>query len=700
MKPASSLRLGAHFIDGGVDFALWAPAADSVEVALIDGDGRETKFALAHREGPIWHGHLSGVKVGQRYGYRVYGPWRPEQGWRFNPKKLLIDPYTHLLHGELQLGPEIYGHSAIDHLGDGDLTIQDQRDSLSFVPLSVVTDHAPRVIHRPQVPWNQTIIYEAHLRALTLNNPEIPVEERGTYKALGHSSTIAHLKHLGVTAIELMPIQHFLTEPTLRARGRENFWGYNPIAFSAPHRNYASTEDPITELQHAVDTLHENGIEVLLDLVYNHTAEGGKDGPTLSFRGIDNKTFYRHQVDDHYEDYTGCGNTVDTRRPFVTRMIIDSLHWWSEVIGVDGFRFDLTTALARGRNEIDTHGPLIAAIAADPILRERKVIAEPWDTAGYALGEFPYPWREWNDHYRDSVRQFWLGNPARGFSEGVADFARRLSGSHDIFYFRGPTSSINFITAHDGFTLHDLVTFQEKRNFQNGEENRDGSDQNRSWNLGIEGEVRDERINELRHRLKKSLLATLMLSSGVPMISMGDEVSRTQSGSNNAYSFDPNQPIDSEKNFFGGQLLDWSPPVTARDITDSLASLIKIRKRFVVERISDFFTGNLDLGTKRKDVAWFRRNGHEMDEENWHQGDRRYLALFIESSAEEGLLLFLNGDVVDHQFTLPDERWGDSYRSLFDSSVADEHFSPEIKRPGDHSIVLAHGAQVWLVKKT
>jgi glycogen operon protein len=303
---------------------------------------------------------------------------------------------------------------------------------------------------------------------------------------------------------------------------------------------------------------------------------------------------------------------------------------------------------------------LISAIAADPILRERKLIAEPWDTAGYALGEFPYPWREWNDHYRDAIRQFWLGNPARGFSEGVADIARRFSGSHDIFYFRGPTSSINFITAHDGFTLHDLVTYETKKNLPNGEENRDGSNQNRSWNLGREGEVRDDRINELRHRLKKSLLATLLLSSGVPMISMGDEVSRTQAGSNNAYSIDPHQPIESEVNFHGGQFLDWEPSVTARDLTDSLASLIRIRKTFVVERIADFFTGNLDLGTKRKDVAWFRRNGLEMDEENWHQGDRRYLAVFIESNTEQGLLLFLNGDLLDHEFTLPDAQWGDS----------------------------------------
>lgn len=700
MKPASTLRLGAYPVADGVDFAIWAPAAESVEVGLVDHDGRETRFALAHREGPIWHGHLSGVEVGQRYGYRIYGPWRPEQGWRFNPRKILIDPYAHLLAGELIRAPEIYGHAAIDQLGDGDLNVQDSRDSLGFVPLSVVTSSSPRTIHRPNRPWSETVIYEAHLRSLTIANPAIPEEERGSYKALGAPSTIEYLSGLGATAIELLPIQHFLTEPALHERGRENFWGYNPIAFTAPHRAYAVSADPIAELQEAVDNLHSAGIEVILDLVYNHSAEGGKDGPTLSFRGIDNKTFYRHQVDDHYDDFTGCGNTIDARRPFVTRMIIDSLHWWSEVIGVDGFRFDLTTALSRGRNEIDTHGPLISAIAADPILRERKLIAEPWDTAGYALGEFPYPWREWNDHYRDSVRQFWLGNPARGFSEGVADIAKRLSGSHDIFYFRGPTSSINFITAHDGFTLHDLVTFHEKRNHPNGEENRDGSPHNRSWNVGVEGETKDDAINEIRHRLKKSLLATLLLSSGVPMITMGDEVSRSQAGSNNAYSIDPHQPFDSEANFHGGLLLNWNPTPIQQDLRASLASLINIRKRFMVERISEFFTGNLDFGTKRKDVAWFRRNGEEMDEENWHQGDRRYLAVFIEANAEQGLLLFLNGDLVDHQFTLPGDQWGDSYRSLFDSAVADELFTPKIQRAGDKSIVAAHGAQVWLVHRT
>ncbi|MEY3455390.1 MAG: hypothetical protein RLZZ92_510, partial [Actinomycetota bacterium] len=526
MRPADPRVLGAVVTAEGTNFSLWAPAADAVELCLfneVGGELTETRFSLAHRDGPIWHGYLAGVKAGQRYGYRVYGPWRPDQGWRFNPNKLLIDPYAHQLSGDLVGAPEIFGHAAIDELGNGTLEIQDHRDSAPFVPLSVVTGEHLREINRPNTPWNKTLIYEAHVRGLTYRNLEIPESERGTYKALAHPSVIAHLKHLGVTAIELLPIHHFLSETSVRARGRVNHWGYNPIAFSAPHLAYAATDNPIQELQESVAALHSAGIEVILDVVYNHTAEEGKSGPTLSFRGIDNKTFYRHLIDDQYEDVTGCGNTLDTRRPFVTRMIIDSLHWWSEVIGVDGFRFDLTTALARNGG-IDTYGPLISSLTADPILRERKLIAEPWDTAGYALGDFPYPWREWNDAYRDAVRQFWLADSARGHSNGVSDLASRLAGSNDIFYFRGPTSSINFITAHDGFTLNDLVTYQEKHNEINQEGNNDGSNQNRSWNVGVEGATEDQDISAIRASLKKSLLATLMISSGVPMLTMGDEV--------------------------------------------------------------------------------------------------------------------------------------------------------------------------------
>lgn len=701
MKPADPHFLGANPVSGGVNFAIWAAAADAVELCLFDSGERpnETRFSLQHKEGPIWHGHLAGVKAGQRYGYRIYGPWRPEHGWRFNPEKLLIDPYAHLLEGEVRYTPEIYGHQSIDHYGNGDLNLRDDRDSAHAIPYSIVTESRARAIKRPQISWSDTVIYEAHVRGLTLLNEDIDPHIRGTYQALSHPSTIEYLHKLGITTLELMPIQHFMSEPSLIAKGRENFWGYNPIAFSAPHRKYAATSEPIVELQRSIDLLHEAGIEVILDLVYNHTAEGGKGGPTLSWRGIDNKTFYRQIVDDYYEDLTGCGNTIDTRRPFVTRMIIDSLHWWAQVIGVDGFRFDLTTALARGKNEIDTHGALISAISADPILRDRKLIAEPWDAAGYALGEFPHPWREWNDHYRDSLRQFWLGNPARGYSDGVADIARRLSGSHDIFYYRGPTSSINFITAHDGFTLHDLTTYQDKRNEPNGEENRDGSESNRSWNAGVEGESSNQKVNEVRHRLKKSLAASLLFSAGVPMITMGDEVSRTQKGSNNAYSSSPGHDLNSSENFGGGQFLNWSPTPLQRDLFDTFAALIEIRKIYMVDLITDFFTGNLDFGTKRKDLAWFRRNGEEMDQENWHQGDRRYLAMFIEATSDQALLLLLNGDEIDHQFTFPNQSWSDSLRCIFDSSIAMEHFAPQIKKPSEQTVVKAHGVQIWLLHR-
>ena len=703
MRPADPNHLGAHVTEGGTNFALWAPAAESVELCLIDEkDGvlLETRFALAHREGPTWHGYLAGVRAGQRYGYRVYGPWNPDQGWRFNPAKILIDPYAHLLDGHVKYSPEIFGHHAADGLGTGDPRIQDHRNSLGYVPLSVVTDHRPRPIHRPNHSWKRTIIYEAHVRGFTLRNESIPPEERGTYKALGHPSTIDYLQRLGITALELLPIHHSLTEVGVRARGRLNHWGYNPIAFSAPHRSYAATADPIKELQDSIDALHSAGIEVFLDVVYNHTAEEGKSGPTYSFRGIDNKTFYRGIADDFYEDVTGCGNTIDTRRPFVTRMIIDSMHWWTQVIGVDGFRFDLATALARNGSGIDTHGPLMSAITSDPILRERKLIAEPWDTAGYALGDFTHPWREWNDAYRDSVRQFWLADSAAQEGHGVSELASRLAGSNDIFYYRGPTSSINFITAHDGFTLHDLLTYSKKRNQPNGEDNRDGNDNNRSWNCGVEGESTELEINKLRFGLKKSLLATLLLSSGVPMITMGDEVSRTQSGSNNAYSLADELPWDHPENFNGGWTLPWRHDEEQSDLFETVAALTRIRLSYLVELIDEFFTGKFDPATKRKDLAWFHRDGLEMTQHTWQDNSIRYLALCIDASHKQGLYLILNSDHDSHEFTLPNATWGDSFRSVFDSTAKIAEFNPALKRPSDTTTVAAHSIQVWLVNRS
>ena len=702
VKAADSGKLGATLVEGGTDFALWAPAAEAVEVCLFNNDESgeltETRFSLAHRDGPIWHGHLAGIGAGQRYGFRVYGPWEPARGLRFNPEKILIDPYANLISGTLMHRPEIFGHQAIDELGNGDTDKQDLRNSAPFVPLSVVASIRKPEVKHPHIPWNKTIIYEAHVRGFTFRNQAIPESERGTYKALSHQSVITHLQKLGITTLELMPIHHFLTETSLRSRGRINHWGYNPIAFSAPHSPYAATDDPISELQETVAKLHEAGIEVILDVVFNHTAEEGKTGPTLSFRGIDNKAFYRHISDDQYEDLTGCGNTLDTRNPFVTRMITDSLRWWAEVIGVDGFRFDLTTALARSRSEIDTASALVSAISADPILRDLKLIAEPWDIKGYALGDFPHPWREWNDAYRDAVRQFWLADSAQGFSAGVSDLASRIAGSNDVFYFRGPTSSINFVTAHDGFTLTDLVSYLEKHNEPNLEGNQDGSNQNRSWNVGIEGPTDDIAINSLRHRLKKSLLATLMISSGVPMLTMGDENDRSQSGSNNAYSLNPNLPWDAPENFHGGWTLSWNNQNT--DLLETLSSLSSIRARYISEIIDEFFTGSLDQGTKRKDIAWFHRDGLEMIGQNWQDNSLRHLSFIMDATHKQGLFVILNGDSEAHSFTLPNAIWGESYRTVFDSAMVENEFSPQLSKPSDQTLVQPHSVQIWFVNRS
>ena len=698
--------LGSHLTHEGTNFAIWAPSASKVELCLIDlVDGKfvETRHELVDRNGPIYHGYFQGVRAGQRYGFRVYGPWEPEKGWRFNPNKLLIDPNAHTVVGELQYVPQIYAHVATDGIGTGDLTVMDTRDNLEFVPHSVVVASTRVSDTRPITSWSKTIIYEAHVRGLTEFNHQIPEEERGTYKALGHPSTIAYLQTLGITALELLPIHQFITEPAIAARGRVNHWGYNAIAFSAPHSGYAATDDPVRELREAVAKLHEAGIEVLLDVVYNHTAEGGVGGPTLSFRGIDSRNFYRRATEDTYDDFTGCGNTVDVRRPHVVRMIIDSLHWWCEEIGIDGFRFDLAAALARSHDEIDGISALIVAMVADPVLRERKLIAEPWDTRGYALGYFPYPWREWNDKYRDALRKFWLAEAGGAAPTGVGELATRLSGSHDIFAYRGPTSTINFLTAHDGFTLNDVVTYTRKHNEPNGENNRDGSDANYSWNAGIEGVTNHFTINEIRHRLEKSMLACLLLSAGIPMITMGDEVGRTQMGSNNAYSL-PNtsdiEQLQGESAFNGGWALSWKYDAHQIDTLETTISLIQLRKNYLMPVARMFFTGQLDLNTSRKDLAWFTRSGVEMTQTDWDKLDNRNLMMYVEAGEDRGLLLMFNGSIIQKEFTLPGNHIGDSFRSVFDSAENVLHYSPRLAAPGSKVILQAHAVQVWLVNRT
>lgn len=701
MLPADPRTLGATPTEGGTNFAIWSNAADAIELCLfneVNGALVETRFAMSHRNGPIWHGYLAGVRTGQRYGYRVYGPWQPEHGVRFNDAKLLIDPYTHLLDGELSYVPEIYGHVASDGTGAGDVSVRDRRDSAGAVPLSVVTDYRARDIHRPLVPWAKTIIYEAHVQGLTAKNSQIPDNERGTYKGLGHSSTIAHLKSLGITALELLPIAASLTEPAIWDRGRRNYWGYNSIAFSAPHRAYAASDDPISELQWAVDQLHTAGIEVILDVVYNHTAEGGIGGPTLSYKGIDNKAYYRSGGHGNYVDVTGCGNTFAASNPHSVRQIIDSLRWWVEVIGVDGFRFDLATALYTSDSAFNSS--LMSAIESDSVLRNFKMIAEPWDIARYSLGDFPHPWREWNDVYRDSVRQFWLGDLARGFGEGVSDIASSISGSSSIFHYRGPTSSINFIAAHDGFTLHDMVTYNKKNNSPNLENNADGSDSNRSWNVGTEGESEEVGINTVRHRLKKSMLATLMLSSGVPMLNMGDEVSRSQNGSNNGYSLPIAFNQESVATFNGGWVLPWDLDTAAQDILATVQSLSQIRQTYLADVASEFFTGIVDQGTKRKDIAWFSLGGREMRDDHWADEEKRSITVFVEADPTRGLLLLMNSSTQETIFTLPDHQWGETFRCIFNAAKDVATYEPVIAPPGAKIAVPQHSAQVWLVSRT
>lgn len=695
MLPADPRTLGSTVTQGGANFALWSNGADAVELCLfneINGKWIETRFAMSHRNGPIWHGYLAGVRHGQRYGYRVYGPWLPAQGLRFNAAKLLLDPYAHRVEGELNYCPEIYGHVATDASGNGDLNQQDPRDSAGKTLYSVVTAHPVREIKRPLIPWAKTVIYEAHVRGLTALNTQIPENERGTYKALGHPSTIAHLKSLGVSAVELLPIAQSITEPVIHARGLLNHWGYNSLLFTAPHREYASTTDPITELQWAVDQLHSAGIEVILDVVYNHTAEGGVAGPTLSYKGIDGNAYYRQDSHGNYEDVTGCGNTFAASRPHAVRQIIDSLRWWIEVIGVDGFRFDLTTALYTSDSAFNSS--LMAAIGADSVLRNFKMIAEPWDISRYSLGDFPHPWREWNDAYRDSARQFWLGDLARGYGEGVSDIASSISGSSNIFHYRGPTSSINFVAAHDGFTLHDMVTYNHKHNLANLENNADGSGSNRSWNVGHEGETNDPTIRQIRHRLKKSLLATLMLSSGVPMLNMGDEVSRSQSGSNNGYSLPLNDTTTNT-----GWALPWDLDKDQSDILMAVKSLAQIRDTYLADVASEFFTGAVDMGTNRKDIAWFSLGGLEMNDDHWRDEEKRSITVFIEADPKRGLLLMLNSSGEDTVFTLPDTGWGETFRCIFDGSQRVDTYEPVIQAPSVKVLVPAHSVLIWLTSR-
>ncbi|HEY4570520.1 MAG TPA: glycogen debranching protein GlgX [Kribbella sp.] len=653
-------RLGAVVQTDGTTFTLWAPAAERVELALLADDGSQRNLDLT-RTGEYWTGFVPGVGAGQRYGFRAHGPFNPSHGLRFNPSKLLLDPYARAVDGELDFrNPVIYDSS------DG--------DSAGHVPVGVVVAESapPPPISKP-VHWGETVIYELHTKGFTKLHPDVPERQRGTYAGLANPSVIRYLTELGVTSVELLPIHHFLTEPSIAARGLPNYWGYNTLAFFAPHAPYSSAGsrgEQVAEFKAMVAAFHAAGIEVILDVVYNHTAEGGFDGPTLSFRGIDNRAYYRLAHGAAMYDVTGTGNSVDTSHPQVRRLVMDSLRYWVEQMGVDGFRFDLAVTLVRNeRHEVDIPDhPFLAEVAADPVLGRVKLIAEPWDVGpfGYQVGNFGPPWSEWNGKFRDSVRDVW-----RNTSDGVKDLAYRLSGSSDLYGDDGryPYASINFVTAHDGFTIRDLVSYNHKHNEANHEDNRDGTDDNRSWNCGVEGETNDRRVIALRKRQMANLMSTLILSTGVPMITAGDECGRTQHGNNNAYC------QDSEISWF-----DWSLPTVWSDHLELTKKLLALRAAHPALRQWHYFSGGPVVPGGRKDLSWIAPHGGEMTDADWFDGNLRTIGMFLAGDAlratdaegnaltDSSFLLALNATPETRQVVVPDASWAPAYEVVLDTS--------------------------------
>ena len=658
--PGSSPRLGATPLSDGTRFAIYADHATAVDLCLFDGDepgARERRLPMEDRPHGLWTLHVPGVGVGQRYGYRVHGPWEPTQGHRHNPDKLLLDPNAHAVDGAVTWSPEVFGH-LVDESFSGDTSIRDTRDSAPFVPRSVVVAQdrykwSDRFMRR--VPWSETFVYEMHVRGATMRHPDIPEHLRGTYAGVAHPAFLDHLERIGVTAVELLPIHSFTDEVHLARNGLTQYWGYNTLNFFSPHAAYASVDDPqgvVDEVKAMVDALHSRNIEVLLDVVYNHTAEQSKEGGTLSFRGIDNASYYRLDGWGQDVDVTGCGNTMDLRDIASLRLTLDSLRHWVRNYHVDGFRFDLAVALARGRDDSYYEGhPFLMALRADPLLSQVKLIAEPWDVGinGWRTGQFPPPFAEWNDRYRDVVRTFWLPDVAVGSANahGVRDIATRLAGSEDLFgrQDRGPLASVNYVASHDGYTLADTTAYQRKHNEANGEHNRDGHGDNRSWNHGVEGLTADETILRRRRRSVRNLLATTLLSTGTPMLCAGDEFGRTQGGNNNAY----NQ--DNETSW-----LDWDHSSTQENLIDTVAFLSQLRADHRVFRQSTFFTDTRPSSQDRRvDVRWYGRYGELMTPESWNDPTCRVLQMMLigEGLDATSFLLVLQGKHETDDVTLP-----------------------------------------------
>jgi len=675
--PGSAYPLGATFDGTGTNFALFSEVAERVELCLFDEDGTETRVSLPEVDGFVWHGYLPTVGPGQHYGYRVHGPYDPSAGLRCNPAKLLIDPYAKALSRSAESAVD-WDESLFAYRFN-DPSQRNDTDSAPHMPKSVVVspffDWAED--RHPCTPYNETVIYEAHVRGLTITHPEIEPEMRGTYAGLAHPVMIDHLTKLGVTAVELMPVHQFIADHHLVEVGLTNYWGYNTVAFLAPHNGYASAsttgpraEDVVNQFKAMVRTLHAEGIEVILDVVYNHTAEGNHKGPTLSLRGIDNAAYYRLVDDDlkYYMDYTGTGNSLNVRNPHTLQLIMDSLRYWVTEMHVDGFRFDLASTLAREFYDVDRLSAFFDLVQQDPTISQVKLIAEPWDVGpgGYQVGNFPPLWTEWNGKYRDTVRDFWRGEPGT-----LGEFGYRLTGSSDLYQEDGrrPYASINFVTAHDGFTLTDLVSYNHKHNEANGEDGNDGANDNRSWNCGVEGPTDDPKVLALRARQRRNMLATLLLSQGTPMVLHGDELGRTQQGNNNVYC------QDNEMSW-----VDWTQVDT--DLVDFVSALTTLRREHPVFRRRRFFAGRpIRGGEELRDIAWFTPSGEEMTNEDWASDLGRYVTVFLNGDGisdrdargarvtDDSFLLCFNAHHKDLDVTLPGNGYGEQWTVVLDTTT-------------------------------
>ncbi|MFF2557160.1 glycogen debranching protein GlgX [Nocardia sp. NPDC058058] len=660
--PGTAYPLGATYDGAGTNFSVFSEAAKRVELCLLGDDNRETRVPLDEVDGYVWHAYLPGIAPGQRYGFRVHGPFDPARGLRCDPSKLLLDPYGKAFEGDFgaDAAPYNHGQNTLGH-------------TMTGVVINPFFDWADD--RAPKRPYHETVIYETHVKGMTITHPDVPPELRGTYAGMAHPAIVAHLLSLGITAVELMPVHQFLHDRLLLDRGLRNYWGYNSFGYFAPHLEYASSKTPgaaVTEFKAMVRALHAAGIEVILDVVYNHTAEGNEFGPTLSFRGIDNAAYYRLVDDDpqHYMDYTGTGNSLNVRHPHTLQLIMDSLRYWVLDMHVDGFRFDLAATLARELHDVDRLATFFDLVHQDPVVSQVKLIAEPWDVGegGYQVGNFPVAWTEWNGKYRDTVRDYWRGQPAT-----LGEFASRLTGSSDLYEATGrrPSASINFVTAHDGFTLADLVSYNDKHNDANGEGNNDGENYNRSWNCGVEGPSADPEIIALRARQSRNLLATLLLSQGTPMLLHGDELGRTQHGNNNVYCQD--SPLS---------WMDWSLMRTNTDLLDFTRRAVAIRTAHPVFRRRRFFDGRpATTHDHPDDIAWFTPTGAEMTDADWETGFGRTLTVFLngdgirepgprgERISDDSFLLCFNAHDAEIDFTLPPAEHGAVWKVELDCST-------------------------------